>query len=128
MKDKEEKTPLTARIFNKEEAVLSRTDKLFQKSHIEDYITVLSPQQAVGLAVFDSFHEMLQSGGEKRFCELFTKKLKTNNVSIDGRIRDEFLKLYEPRSPQTIYQSAAGGVQIDNPRPTKSIQDRLLGK
>jgi len=128
MTNKEEKKPLTARIFNKEEAVLSRTDKLFQKEHIEDYITVLSPQQAVGLAVFDSFHEMLKSGGEKRFCELFTKKLKTNNVSIDGRIRDEFLKLYEPRSPQTIYQNSGSGIQIDNPRPSKSIQDRLVGK
>ena len=71
---------------------------------------------------------MLGSGGEKRFCELFTKKLKTNNVSIDGRIRDEFLKLYEPRSPQTIYQNSGTGIQIDNPRPSKSIQDRLVGK
>ena len=127
MKIKDEKSPLSERIFNKEEAVLSRTDKLFNLEHIEKYITTLSPQQAVGLAVFDSFHEMLKSGGKDRFCDLFSKKLRTNNVAIDGRIRDEFIKLYEPQSYQTVYQGT-GAVQLDNPRPNKSIQDRLMGK
>jgi len=127
MKIKDDKSPLSGRIFNKEEAVLSRTDKLFNLEHIEKYITNLSPQQAIGLAVFDSFHEMLKSGGKDRFCDLFTKKLRTNNVAIDGRIRDEFLKLYEPRSPTSIYPQT-GAVQLDNPRPNKSVQDRLMGK
>ena len=127
MKIKDDKSPLSGRIFNKEEAVLSRTDKLFNLEHIEKYITTLSPQQAIGLAVFDSFHEMLKSGGKIRFCDLFSKKLRTNNVAIDGRIRDEFIKLYEPQSYQTVYQGT-GAVQIDNPRPNKSVPDRLMGK